>query len=386
MSKQNTPQYSERKLKLAEAGVLFVIILGLIVAVGVKMGGQDGISPPESRTAAATPAAAPAPAVAELASAVVASYEVTDAAGPAEEPVVEPVVVNQTTADLMAGLEPSAVYREGEAAYFARDYDLAAEIFAEYTGRRPANAWGHYMHGLSLWKAGDAEAAAVSLEAALEVKPDHVKSLLNLARVNLELDRPEAALAGAEQALLVEPENADGYRVLGRAYHALDRRDEAVDAYRQALSLHGDDAWSLNNLGLVLLEQDRAMDALPALARAVSLESEQAVFRNNLGMALERAGCTAQAAEAYAQAVEINGYDKAAVSLARVDAVLEAGGAQGGTVDLAALAESFQTQPRIAAESAGNMEVVNHAPGATTSAVPDSAVTANTEVALSGQR
>ncbi|MCB1150284.1 hypothetical protein KDK88_01960, partial [bacterium] len=115
MNKQTTHQYSERKLKLAEAGILFVIILGLIVAVGVKMGGQDGISPPESRTAAAAPAAAPAPAVAELASAVVASYEVTDAAGPAEEPeaAAEPVVVNQTTADLMADLEPSAVYREG---------------------------------------------------------------------------------------------------------------------------------------------------------------------------------------------------------------------------------------------------------------------------------
>lgn len=381
MSKQTTPEYSQRKLKLAEAGILFVILLGLIVAVGVKMSGPDEAATPEPAVAVAEPVAEPAATAPELAAEVIAAMETEAEAAPEPAPLVEPTAV-ETLADVDAG----TVYREGESAYFARDYDLAAEVFAVYTSRRPVNAWGHYMHGLSLWKAGDAEAAAASLEAALEIKPDHVKSLINLARVNLELDRPEAALAGVEQALLVDPESADGYRVLGRAYHALDRREEAADAYRQALALHGDDAWSLNNLGLVLLELERPVEALPSLARAASLDVERSVFRNNLGMALERAGHTAQAAEAYAEAVEIDGYEKAAVSLARVDAVLEAGGAEGETVDLAALAESFQALPRITAESAGNMKVVDHAPGSTTSAEPDSAVTANTEVALGAER
>jgi len=381
MSKQTTPEFSQRKLKLAEAGILFVILLGLIVAVGVKMSGSDEAATAEPAAAIAEPVAEPAATAPELAAEVVAAMETEAEAAPEPAPVVEP-----TAAEVLAGADAGTVYREGEAAYFARDYDLAAEVFAVYTERRPQNAWGHYMLGLSLWKAGDAAAAADALESALAIKPDHVKSLINLARVNLELGRPEAALAGVEQALLADPESADGYRVLGRAYHALDRREEAADAYRRALSLHGDDAWSLNNLGLVLLELERPEEALPALARAVSLDAERSVFRNNLGMALELAGHTAQAAEAYAEAVEIDDYEKAAVSLARVDAVLAAGGAEGGTVDLAALAESFQALPRIAAESAGNMEVVDHAPGSATSAAADSAVTANTEVALGAKR
>lgn len=381
MSKQTTPEYSQRKLKLAEAGVLFVLILGLIVAVGLKMGGSEADVAP-----AVSEAPAPTPSTAELAAAVIESMSDEIIAEPAAEAAPGPAAPLPTVHDLLAGMEASAVYREGETAFFARDYDLAADVFAEYVARRPGNAWGRYMQGLSLWKAGDAEAAAGALVAALEIQPDHLKSLINLARVNLELGRPEAALAGVEQALLVDPQSADGYRVLGRTYHALDRRQEAADAYRQALALHGDDAWSLNNLGLVLLELERPVEALPALARAVSLDAERSIFRNNLGMALERAGHTAQAAASYAEAVEIDGYEKAAVSLARVDALLEAGGAEGETVDLAALAESFQALPRIAAESAGNMEVVDHAPGTTTSAAADSAVTANTEVALGAKR
>ena len=48
----------------------------------------------------------------------------------------------------------SARYEDGEAAYREGRYEDATAIFSAYVGRRPDNAFGHYMLGLSAWKAG----------------------------------------------------------------------------------------------------------------------------------------------------------------------------------------------------------------------------------------
>lgn len=299
-----------------------------------------------------------------------------------EHPAVE------TVRDRYADAAASVVYEDGEAAYFAREYDEAADLFELYAERRPENAWGHYMLGLSLWKAdalGDAEDALVR---SLELDPDHVKSLVNLARVRLASNLAEQALAPVEQALAVDPDYSDGYRVLGRVLHTLERRDEATDAYHEALARRADDPWSLNNLGLILIEQDACDAALAPLARAAELAPDVAVIANNLGIALERTGRTAQAAEIYLTAADA-GHAKAVVSLARVETLIADGGDAGDTLDLAVVAASFTALPRYAAGSAGNDEAVAHAPDATASADADSAAVAVEEpesstVALGG--
>src|SRR5688572_21992045 len=71
----------------------------------------------------------------------------TGAAGQTDEEGVVPTATAPITA-------PSS-FADGEAAYQARKYSDATVIFEAYTERRPANAWGHYMLGLSAWKSGD---------------------------------------------------------------------------------------------------------------------------------------------------------------------------------------------------------------------------------------
>ena len=369
-----TKKHSKRSLKFAEAGILFVLLLGVIIAVGVKMGGGDEpvvvTQAPDTR--------AMADAVVEAAEIVVEEPAVEEIVEP--EPAPEPTLAERYD----ASVSPTVIYQDGESAYFDRSYDEASDLFAIYTERRPNNAWGHYMLGLSLWKAGAAEDAEIALVRSLDLSPDHVKSLVNLARVRLELARADEALLPVETALAIDPEYTDGYRVLGRVLHNLDRRDEAVDAYHEALFRRADDAWALNNVGLILLEMDRPAEALAPLARAAGLAPETAVIANNLGMALERAGHAAQAVEAYTTAADA-GHAKAEVSLARLEDFIAAGGSAGETLDLAAVAASFEALPRYAAESAGNDGAVDHAPDSTASAVADSAAVAEaSEVALGG--
>lgn len=213
-------------------------------------------------------------------------------------------------------------FGDGEAAYQARKYSDATAIFDRYTSERPANAWGHYMLGLSAWKSGDLAKSEQAFNKALSVDPQHVKSLVNLSRVLIEQKRDDEAAERLSRAAEIDPESTDVYRLLGRTYHAQGKTEEAVSAYRRAIELNELDAWSMNNLGLMFLETGRADESLPLLTKATELRPEVPVFHNNLGMALEHTGRFRAAATAYKAAVAADpGYDKAKRNLTRVEAV-----------------------------------------------------------------
>jgi tetratricopeptide (TPR) repeat protein len=215
-------------------------------------------------------------------------------------------------------------YVDAEAAYSARKYTEAAELFGSYTRANPENPWGHYMHGLSSWKAGDPEQAVISFDEALRIDPKHRKSLLNSARVLLDSGRPGEALERVERAMALEPLSAEGLRLLGRARYELKQIPEAIDAYQRAIALDERDVWAMNNLGLIYIQQDRSEAALPALARAVELRRDSPVFQNNLGTALERSGHYAAAKKSYEAALAADStYGKASASLARVAPLVE---------------------------------------------------------------
>jgi tetratricopeptide (TPR) repeat protein len=215
-----------------------------------------------------------------------------------------------------------ASFADGEAAYHAGKFIEATNIFEQYTGRQPGNAWGHFMLGLSAWKVGDSVKAEAAFEEALRIDPDHFKSLVNLSRVLIDQGRFDAALEKLTNAGGIDPESAEVHRLLGRTYRAQGKIEEAVQAYRGAIALDGKDAWSMNNLGLLFIEQERYYEAVPLLARAVELRKNAPVFHNNLGMALEHTGRFAAAAAAYNDALAADpGYGKAQQNLARVEAV-----------------------------------------------------------------
>lgn len=227
----------------------------------------------------------------------------------------------ESTAITPAVVPVEVSYDEAEAAFLERRYDEAVDLFTVYLLNRPENPWGHYMLGLSARRSGQAGVAREAFRRALELDPDHVKSRLNLARVHLDDQEPEEALALVEGALEIEPGASDAYRLLGRAMHELGDIEGAIDAYQQALVVDDQDAWTMNNLGFVFLEEGRFEEALSPLARAVELRDDVAVFFNNLGVALERTRHASAAIAAFRRTLELDpGYEKASVSLARVEA------------------------------------------------------------------
>jgi Flp pilus assembly protein TadD len=213
-------------------------------------------------------------------------------------------------------------FADGKAAYDAKKYSDATAIFERYTGRRPDNAWGHYMLGLSAWKDGNVAGAESAFEKALSIDPRHVKSLVNLSRVLIDQKRHDDAIDRLTRAADIDPESTEVNRLLGRTYAAQGKTEEAMQAYRRAIELNELDAWSMNNLGLLFLEKQRAEEALSLFTKAAELRKEVPAFHNNLGMALEHTGRFRDAAVAYNSALTADpGYYKAKQNLARVEAV-----------------------------------------------------------------
>jgi Flp pilus assembly protein TadD len=286
-------------------------------------------------------------------------------APPAREPLVTVPETPQPPREV--------TYEEAEAAYHAKRYDEARDLFARYTERKPGNPWGHYMLGLSAWKAGALETAETEFKRTIALDTTHVKSYVNLARVLLDAGRPGEAYTNVDNALVIDETSAGAWRLKGRVCHTLGRTDEAVAAYRHAIQLDPEDAWSMNNLAFIWIEQERFEEALGPLARAIELRGDVAVFHNNLGMALERTG-HAQAAEAeYIAAMNADPlYEKAALNGDRIAVVLKNPGET--PVDLAVLAREFVTgiggtdEPALATATPGQTQVLP----LTTSVVSDS--------------
>jgi Flp pilus assembly protein TadD len=261
----------------------------------------------------------------------------------AEAKTVEAATVTPSTATPESSapvISGPVSYERADSAFNDRRYSEAVGLFSAYTASKPENPWGHYMLGLSAWKAGDRETAERELNKTIELDSTHVKARLNLSRVLIESGRANEALVPLQTVLTLDSTSTSAYRLLGRAHDALGETDSAVDAYKRAIVLDGHDAWAINNLAMVFVEQGRYDEALKPLARAVELDSSVARFGNNLGVALERTGHFTAAAEAYKQALGIDStYAKASVSLTRVTGLKE--DPTLPAVDLGALSRAF---------------------------------------------
>jgi tetratricopeptide (TPR) repeat protein len=257
---------------------------------------------------------------------------------PPANPTTSTTTETGTVTQIVSLTEAEQVYRE-------KRYSDAAALFATYADQHPNNPWGHYMLGLSSWKAGNLDRAESSFVRAHELDPKHVKTLLNLSRVHLDQNRPKDALGRIKEALVLDSTSGEAYRLMGRVRSALNQPNEAVAAYKLALARDPNDVWSMNNMGLLLIQEGKNEEALGPLARAVQLDSTVAMFQNNLGIALEHTGRFVLATQAYKSAIAVDGgYTKAQLSLARVEGRKEDPSVT--PVELATLAESFDREIR----------------------------------------
>lgn len=271
------------------------------------------------------------------------------AQAPAPPPSTTPVTLagGPTVTTTAVAPATSVSFEDGETLYKERKFTEAKEVFSGYVERKPENPFGHYMLGLASWKSGDLTGAEKAFNEAITKDPKHVKSLLNSARVLMDLDRNQEAFERITAARTLDSTSAESVRLLARAHHRLGDVESAVQAYRDALIGDERDVWAMNNLGMLYIEQRKPQDALGPLARAVQLKPTSPIFQNNLGMTLELLGDLTGAKQAYDNALKADStYAKAKANAERLgDVVVDP--TRNSSITVSEVAEVFRQQVKM---------------------------------------
>ncbi len=123
---------------------------------------------------------------------------------------------------------------------------------------------------------GDAEAAVVAFERALEIDPGHRSSLMGRVIALWEAEAPpEDVLAAADHGLGRWPDQADLWSFRATALVALGREEDALAALDKATRLDPTDADRWRDQAEVLLRFDRFEEALAAFDEAGRLAPDE---------------------------------------------------------------------------------------------------------------
>lgn len=150
------------------------------------------------------------------------------------------------------------------------------------------------------------------LERTLELEPDHIQALINLA--NYCLQAPGIVGGGTKKALeyakvLVEHDERQGRLLLAQIHASEDRPAEAELEYKKLVAGFGEDEdffYLYNSYGYFLLGQGRTGEAVTAFRKQVELAPDRANPYDSLGEGLRAAGKLEESLAAYRRALEID--------------------------------------------------------------------------------
>lgn len=163
----------------------------------------------------------------------------------------------------------------------------------------------HLERGNRLLIRGDVRGAAVSLSAAIALRPDAADPISNLGVALARMGELERAVVCYRQAIAMEPEHAAAHSNLGESLAALGRAAEARGVLERAVELNPQlaDAWV--NLSATLVTLGDYERAMAATEKALELRPADVNALLNLGNAMKHQGRLAEAAEVYRSALAI---------------------------------------------------------------------------------
>lgn len=98
----------------------------------------------------------------------------------------------------------------------------------------------HHGRAVGFLAEGHVEEAQAEFEAALEVNGEHMPSLLGLARLHLDAERPEAAIPLCQRVLKLDNAHVEASVLVARGYGQQGKYDWAVGQLRRTLLIDPD--------------------------------------------------------------------------------------------------------------------------------------------------
>jgi len=126
---------------------------------------------------------------------------------------------------------------------------------------------------------GDRAQAEKGFRRVLEIKPDHVPSVVNLGIVLNEAGKSEDALKEFDRALALKPGDTAILCHKGQALYALKRREEAVKLYLEAIDADPSSQLAHYWLGIAFADASIYREAIVEWQRVIEIDPESEIGR-----------------------------------------------------------------------------------------------------------
>lgn len=166
--------------------------------------------------------------------------------------------------------------------------DSAIPVLDALTRLCPTVARYHYLQGVALMGAGDAAAAAVSLQEAARLEPDQPPTLIALGKALNRRQLYSEAKPHLLRGLSLAPDSVEAVATLAEAEEGLGEMKDAEEHARRALARSGTDATANLVIAMVLMKQDRFAEARDALLKAALADPASSKADYQLSLAYAR--------------------------------------------------------------------------------------------------
>lgn len=163
-------------------------------------------------------------------------------------------------------------FAQGLFRFYARSNNEAAEeSFRQSIALNPQWAWSHDLLGIVLFRMGDHEAGAASIERAMELEPDWSRPYSDLARL-YRLERQwDKALEYAQTAIDMDTDNPIPLFNYGVIMDKMGDRIIAQQIYRKVLKIDAELPAPYYNIACHYARNGMAEDAMQHLKIAITL-------------------------------------------------------------------------------------------------------------------
>ncbi|MDT7951650.1 MAG: tetratricopeptide repeat protein [Acetobacteraceae bacterium] len=191
--------------------------------------------------------------------------------------------------------QPQALLFGGVLALRMGQADRSAALLERAVAVRPTLAETHFAHGNALWAAARKLDARAAWQRAIQLDPEHIGALLNLAQAQDQSGEAELAAANCRAAIAICPDRAQPWVILSSALRTLGEPQPALEAAAAAIRLDPTSAAAFHQRGMSLKQLGRPTDAADALCEALAHDPGFAPSHLNLANLLHDAGNLAAA-------------------------------------------------------------------------------------------
>lgn len=206
------------------------------------------------------------------------------------------------------GRMPAAALAErwsaGLRAHQAGDLDAARDAYSAIVADQPGFAPALHFRARLEWDAGDRDAAARDLAAALDAAPAYLEARVDASRLALDREQVASAIAVVREGLERDPSHLGLLRALGHALLRLGDGPGAVSAFQRASMLQPLDAETHYNLGVAQQLAGDTKGAARSYRYAGAFDPAFVDAAFNLAVLQQQQGNAKAAVEMYREVVE----------------------------------------------------------------------------------